>query len=75
MALHRTLAAVTQRIIDRSRGPRQAYLDVTRKNAGRKDGLQKGTRNQVTEIEREDGGDAEEDEFISPLRIGRHVPA
>jgi len=36
MALHRTLAAVTQRIIDRSRGPRQAYLDVTRKNAGRR---------------------------------------
>lgn len=39
MALHRlhdVVADVTQRIIDRSRGPRQAYLDVTRKNAGRK---------------------------------------
>ncbi|WP_347322103.1 phosphogluconate dehydratase, partial [Ralstonia pseudosolanacearum] len=36
MALHRVLGDVTQRIIDRSRGPRQAYLETTRKNAGRK---------------------------------------
>ena len=34
--LHNVVADVTQRIIDRSRGPRQAYLDVTRKNIGRK---------------------------------------
>lgn len=36
MALHRVLGDVTQRIIDRSRGPRQAYLETTRKNAGRR---------------------------------------
>ena len=34
--LHNVVADVTQRIMDRSRGPRQAYLDVTRKNIGRK---------------------------------------